>query len=102
MSHDVFFYHRCTACLLTPGPSRTATCIHPSRLMVLKVVVVSPSRSSFTSALSRFCDTAVFRVHCIPVYRSAPAVYAQPFAKGRGSVKLNVLLDSQTFIGTGK
>eukprot|EP00903_Cladosiphon_okamuranus_P006960 g6774.t1 len=29
-----------------------------------------------------------------------PAVHAQPFAKGRGSVKLNVLLDSQTFIGT--
>ncbi|CAN0167441.1 unnamed protein product, partial [Scytosiphon promiscuus] len=28
------------------------------------------------------------------------AAHAQPFAKGRGSVKLNVLLDSQTFIGT--
>lgn len=26
----------------------------------------------------------------------------QCFSRGRGSVKLNVLLDSQTFIGTGK
>lgn len=25
----------------------------------------------------------------------------QPFCQGRGSVKLNVFLDSQTFIGTG-
>lgn len=57
----------------------------------------------WTQSLNSTCVSAGSR--CNPVddrdlaYRLAPA---QPFAKGRGSVKLNVLLDSQTFIGTGK
>lgn len=43
------------------------------------------------------CDDVIDRRIC----RNAPGAHVQPFAKGRGSVKLNVLLDSQTFIGTG-